>query len=269
MIADGDPIDPKLEALLREHSTDAPSSDIDAAILAAAHRAVQSAPQSAVNRAAEATRPWRWWMPLAAAATIGAIAIGVLQVTPKESDSTATVVSDTPPAIRSKPEQVQPSAPAASVGKDNGEAPRVASEAPRAPSEAPRAPSEAPRAKVRVDRPPPSPAPAQKMEAERGASAEPFPSRERDAVEQANAAGAMARSEAPRATAPALAKQSVAAADAQATSPEQWIARIRALLADGKTQYAEQELIAFRAAYPDADARLPAELRAWAAAVKR
>ena len=74
MIADGDPIDPKLEALLREHSTDAPSSDIDAAILAAAHRAVQSAPQSAVNRAAEATRPWRWWMPLAAAATIGAIA---------------------------------------------------------------------------------------------------------------------------------------------------------------------------------------------------
>jgi len=255
MIAERDPIDPKLEALLREHSTDAPSSDIDAAILAAAHRAVQSAPQSAVNRAAEATRPWRWWMPLAAAATIGAIAIGVLQVTPKESDSTVTVVSDTPPVIRSKPEQVQPSAPAASVGKDNGEAPR--------------APSEAPRAKVRVDRPPPSPAPAQKMEAERGASAEPFPSRERDAVEQANAAGAMARSEAPRATAPALAKQSVAAADAQATSPEQWIARIRALLADGKTQYADQELIAFRAAYPDADARLPAELRAWAATVKR
>ena len=255
MIADGDPIDPKLGALLREHSTDAPSSDIDAAILAAAHRAVQSAPQSAVNRAAEATRPWRWWMPLAAAATIGAIAIGVLQVTPKESDSTATVVSDTPPAIRSKPQQVQPTAPAASVGKDNGEAPRASREAPRA--------------KVRVDRPAPSPAPAQKMEAERAASAEPFPSRERDAVEQANAAGAMARSEAPRATAPALAKQSVAAADAQATSPEQWIARIRALLADGKTQYAEQELIAFRAAYPDADARLPAELRAWAAAVKR
>ena len=248
MIADRDPIDPKLEALLREHSTDAPSSDIDAAILAAAHRAVQSAPQSAVNRAAEATRPWRWWMPLAAAATIGAIAIGVLQVTPKESDSTATVVSDTPPAIRSKPQQVQPTAPAASVGKDNGEAPR---------------------AKVRVDRPAPSPAPAQKMEAERAASAEPFPSRERDAVEQANAAGAMARREAPRTTSPALAKQSVAAADAQATSPEQWIARIRALLADGKTQYAEQELIAFRAAYPDADARLPAELRAWAAAVKR
>ena len=261
MIAERNPIDPKLEALLREHSTDAPSSDIDAAILAAAHRAVQSAPQSAVNRAAEATRPWRWWMPLAAAATIGAIAIGVLQVTPKESDSTATVVSDTPPVIRSKPEQVQPSAPAASVGKDNVEAPRPSSEAPRTPSEAPRA-------KVRVDRPPPSPAPAQKMEAERGASAEPFPSRERDAVEQANAAGAMARSEAPRATAPALAKQSVAAADAQATSPEQWIARIRALLADGKTQYAEQELIAFRAAYPDADARLPAELRAWAATVK-
>ena len=257
-----DQIDPKLDALLREHSTDAPSSDIDAAILAAAHRAVQSAPLSAVNRAAEATRPWRWWMPLAAAATIGAIAIGVLQVTPKESDSTATVVSDTPPAIRSKPEQVQPTAPAASVGKDNVEAPRPSSEAPHAPSEAPRA-------KVRVDRPAPSPAPAQKMEAERAASAEPFPSRERDAVEQRNAAGAMARSEAPRATAPALAKQSVAAADVQATSPEQWIARIRALLADGKTQYAEQELIAFRAAYPDADARLPAELRAWAAAVKR
>src|SRR5947208_1016272 len=100
-------------------------------------------------------------------------------------------------------------------------------------------------------------------------AAQASPWREPDAVAQRNAAAAMAGSAAPRATAPALAKQSVAAADVQATSPEQWIARIRALLADGKTQYAEQELIAFRAAYPDADARLPAELRAWAATVKR
>src|SRR5436305_14932451 len=130
MIADGDPIDPKLEALLREHSTDAPSSDIDAAILAAAHRAVQSAPQSAVNRAAEATRPWRWWMPLAAAATIGAITIGVLQLAPKEPDTNSAIVGDMPPAIAVP---AQPAAPAAvPAEKEKADAPTAATEAPRA-----------------------------------------------------------------------------------------------------------------------------------------
>jgi hypothetical protein len=60
----------------------------------------------------------------------------------------------------------------------------------------------------------------------------------------------------------------IAAADAQVASPEQWIARIRAMLNERKTDEAARELTAFRAVYPDADARLPTELQAWAATVK-
>ena len=47
-----------------------------------------------------------------------------------------------------------------------------------------------------------------------------------------------------------------------------WIARIRKLHDDGKLADAAKELVAMRAAVPDADRRLPAELRAWAATVK-
>ena len=47
-----------------------------------------------------------------------------------------------------------------------------------------------------------------------------------------------------------------------------WIVRIRKLHDDGKLADAAKELVAMRAAVPDADRRLPAELRAWAATVK-
>ena len=82
--------DPALESAWRAHSREAPPPELDRAILAAAHRAVGSGPQDASKAAAEAameaTRPQRWWMPLAAAATIGVVAIGMLQLTtPEES----------------------------------------------------------------------------------------------------------------------------------------------------------------------------------------
>ena len=47
-----------------------------------------------------------------------------------------------------------------------------------------------------------------------------------------------------------------------------WIVRIRKLHDDGKLADAAKELVAMRAAVPDADRRLPPELRAWAATVK-
>src|SRR4029434_8470156 len=73
----------------------------DAAILAAAHRAVGSAPQDSVKRAAgaqapDATRPQRWWMPLAAGATIGATALGILQTLPEEPHVATHSASDMP-----------------------------------------------------------------------------------------------------------------------------------------------------------------------------
>jgi hypothetical protein len=79
--------DPAVERAWRAHSREAPSPELDRAILAAAHRAVGSGPREASK--AEATRPQRWWMPLAAAAMIGVVAIGILQLTSPEQSLVA------------------------------------------------------------------------------------------------------------------------------------------------------------------------------------
>jgi hypothetical protein len=52
-------------------------------------------------------------------------------------------------------------------------------------------------------------------------------------------------------------------------SSDEWIARIRALRAQGQLPEARGVLDRFRGEYPDADARLPDDLRAWAAAIPR
>jgi len=83
--------DAVLDAAWSTHSHEEPPPPLDAAILAAAHRAVGSAPHDVAAPTAEATSPQRWWMPLAAAATIGAIALGILQLAPQEPAPTASV----------------------------------------------------------------------------------------------------------------------------------------------------------------------------------
>jgi hypothetical protein len=85
--------DPALEALLRAHSTQSPPPTVDAAVLAAAHRAVDG---EARARPARATQPWRWWMPLAAAAVIGVVVVGVLPLAPTLPDPAPPAVSDAP-----------------------------------------------------------------------------------------------------------------------------------------------------------------------------
>ncbi len=80
---EADPRDDALARAWRTQSQDMPPPALDAAILAAAHRAAGSGPRDAGKGAAEATRPQRWWMPLAAAATIGVVVIGILQVAPQ------------------------------------------------------------------------------------------------------------------------------------------------------------------------------------------
>ena len=249
MNPDRDHVDHAIDALLRAHSAETPPAELDAAILAAAHRAVQSAPREAENNV-EATRPWRWWMPLAAAATIGAIAIGVLQLSPKEPDATSTIVSDTPPIVTAPAQPAAP--PAEPAAKDKAETPRPATEAPRA--------------KVRTDRA--VQAPAARAEAERAPAPEPFPAANDKVTRESggNAAGAVQRSAAAPGAPAAMAKSALA--DAHERDATEWIERIRALVTEGKLTEAAQALTAFRGAYVDADARLPAELQAWAATVK-
>src|SRR5262249_46031872 len=110
--------DPVLEKAWRAHSLEAPPPGLDRAILAAAHRAVGSAPQDALQAAAEARRPQRWWMPLAAAATIGVIAIGILQTAPQEPSPMVSDDRVAPVARRSAAEQVN----ARDAGQTGGEA---------------------------------------------------------------------------------------------------------------------------------------------------
>ncbi len=69
-------IDPELEARWRAASREVPPSALDDAIRAAARREVGAKP--GVFRAAPR------WLPLAAAATVAAIAVGIVQMTPPE-----------------------------------------------------------------------------------------------------------------------------------------------------------------------------------------
>jgi hypothetical protein len=92
--------DPRFDAAWRAASSEEPPSALDAAILAAAHREVGAKPQSLSAQAAMRARR-RWW-PLAAAATVAVIAIGIVQraehdeiVAPPSGNA---VVSGTPAA---------------------------------------------------------------------------------------------------------------------------------------------------------------------------
>ena len=58
------------------------------------------------------------------------------------------------------------------------------------------------------------------------------------------------------------------ALEAEPRGAAEWIARIRLLHAEGRLAEAKEELGRFRAAFDDADARLPAELRAWAGSLR-
>jgi hypothetical protein len=100
--------DPALDAAWKAHSTELPPPRLDAAILAAAHREARTRPQALGDddAVAHARRPSRAWWGLAAAATIGAIAFGVLQLAPPPpADPSATVATDVP---RAAPEPAPP-----------------------------------------------------------------------------------------------------------------------------------------------------------------
>jgi len=70
---------------------------------------------------------------------------------------------------------------------------------------------------------------------------------------------------------PLLAKTSLTPeeARARASDPDAWIARIRRLRDEGHTAAALRELAAFHATVADAERRVPADLREWAASGAR
>jgi hypothetical protein len=224
-ISDTSERDPRLDAAWQKHSGEIPPAHLDAAILAAANRAVGGASREAGKQAPARSSPRRRWMPLAAAATIGAIALGILQIMPGPTPAPRSM-SSSPVPMPAPRDELQ-----AMADKD---APRSARSV-AAPSES------------KASAPPPA-----RMA---GARAD---TRRRNGVAQTatQSAGAMA-----------LSKKASGAA-AKPIDVGARIARIRKLHDDGKLAEAAKKLVALRAAIPDADRRLPADLRAWAATVK-
>jgi len=118
---DRDLHDPALDAAWRDHSRETPPASLDAAILAAAHRAVGSAPRTAEKRGFAPS--WRSWWPLAVAATLGAIAFGIVELAPTERDPTTAIVSDVPKRLDTGERAPAAREPASSAGAPRAPAP--------------------------------------------------------------------------------------------------------------------------------------------------
>ncbi|HTQ00537.1 MAG TPA: hypothetical protein VMN56_14520 [Casimicrobiaceae bacterium] len=321
-MSSNDDRDPTLSKAWRAHSREAPPAPLDEKILAAAHRAVASGPR---KPGAQATRPQRWWMPLAAAAAIGAVAIGVVQLMPQEQAIDTTSVGTPaapaapaapPPAaapdrgamLAKKQREAEPAAPPASAPKAKLAEPPKGLPAPpregvRAPEPFPAAPmqqktesaggklarsemkrdvpaAEAP-AKPAAAPPPPPAAPAQPSDALADTRKDVSADRQIAASAPAQAPivaaapapatrmreEARAQMQAPAAAAGAVAPmpKNMASLDdearARARDPDAWIVRIRKLRDAGRTADALKELKEFRELVPDAEKRLPPDLR--------
>ena len=305
--------DEALERAWKAHSTEQPPPHVDAAILAAAHREVRAKPRAAgdddIDGVEGQTRHSRAWWTFAAAATIGAIAFGIVELAPPVVDDSTPVVSDVPQAPAAREAAPQPAM------RDAPEPPTI--EAPQQPAmrEAPprAAMRQAPQVPVTREGPPPEAAPQPAAKPTESApvardSERAVPKREakaRNEPGRQDAAGAastpsafdsqaLAKSEPeqrreavaqPFPAAPAVvappAPSPRARADASTRMPAAGIAasremtadarveRIRTLHAAGKLDEAIRELQALRRARADADALLPPELREWAASVPR
>jgi hypothetical protein len=290
--------DHRIDAAWNAASREAPPPALDAAIRAAARRAVDATPGPRRNK--------HWWYPLAAAATVAVLAVGIVQLTPPEQVAPTIVADmaaapreaqkdveqrsaavDTMPAAPPTEAPVKP-APVAAAGALSSEraraiAPREmkkqALEAARESSPQDQLASAAPNTVAPA--PARRPAPAMQPRSEAFPAA-PVAESRRDAYQEERAPAAnvsaasrqVNRSEVGAAVEPPQAQSRMAAAkvahtdevkakDASARSIEEWIKRIRDLKNVGRVDEAAKELAAFRAAYGErADTLLPNDLRA-------
>ena len=130
-------IDPELDATWRAASREQPPAALDDAIRAAARREVGAKP----GRLRAAPR----WLPFAAAATVAAIAVGIVQMTPPEQVTPAAIPAATPTASDYARREAKPDTETPSADRPQRQEPSVAP-APEAQREAatPAAPSVAP-----------------------------------------------------------------------------------------------------------------------------
>jgi hypothetical protein len=223
----------------RDESNEAPPTALDAAIRAAARSELG-------GKARVKTRRNRW-LPLAAAATVAALAFGVLRWLPPGSYDVAPTRTD--PVSESRTlESRAPAPPAPPIRQTPESDAAVANDVART-------------AEPPIDR---------SMEEAASSAA------------QADAVAAQQKSSAPAPTGPAagivsesISRAATPAAPAAAETatqvqrePQAWINEIEALHAAGHYDRAAVRLREFRGSYADADERLPQKLREWAATVK-
>jgi len=224
--------DRHVDAAWRAASAEEPPAALDAAILAAAHREIGAGPQPVST--GRTPRRRRVWLPLAAAATIGAIAFGLLQlVTPDQLGAPVAdnaVVTDVPSTAARRVQEA-----ASTAGEA---APKVSALAER---------KDEPAARRADTLPPPAPATAAL-----GTAAVP-PARQAQL-------GKVAAENASDDTAVATQTR---ARDRAALPVADWIVLIRRLRDEGKNDEASKELAAFRAAHADHARLLPPDLRDW------
>lgn len=281
--------DPDVEAAWRAASREQPPPALDAAITAAARRAVGAGPK-------RLDAPRAWW-PIAAAAVVAIVAIGIVEMTPPEEVApTLMPAAPQPPAEpASQPpgrqdtmrEQRAPAGAAAERAlSDAAEAARkVRRASPPARAEPPTAASEALKAAPKPGNPfPGSPSDASEPPNAAAPSIDRFaakpapPQAQQQAAPSTAGAGAQqapapaandSRQAAPAQAAGALASRSEPASsdkpqplanrarddevkkqkDAQPRTVDEWIGLIRRLKAQGRNDLVAKELTAFRARY--------------------
>lgn len=239
----GDHRNDELDAAWRAASREEPPAALDATIAAAARRAVGAGPGSAHRSRA-------WW-PVAAAAVVAVVAIGIVEMTPPEQvapTGIAPALKPAPvaePAARRDARRDERAAAASSttaqakVSGTDGERAKPANPFPEQPSE-----SGATTA---------TPAPATDEAKERPSSGAARALAGRSKPAAANATAALDKQASDRDAKPS---------ELPTRPADEWIRLIRRLKAEGRNDLAAKELVAFRARYQErADDLLPADLR--------
>jgi len=227
--------DPKVSQRYRDLPGEEPSRELDQAILAAAHRAMDKPHAPLVVPAGR----HRWYFSLGAAAILILAVAVTLQVERVQPDPelVAQPAPAQPPASREQvPEAVPQSAPPVPATKAE---PRMRAE--RRPAYAPDPPPPAaPEAK-----PQPAPAP----EAGAMADSAQAPAKAASELRKEQAAADVAASRAP----PSAPRSSAAraAAESPASTPERELERIAGLRTQGRDEEADKALAEFRKRYPD------------------
>ena len=267
--------DAALDRAWQQASDEQPSSRLDAAIIAAARRAVDDRHEPAnVVRASPQSRSWLTrWQPLAAAAAVAGLAFVLVQSLPRERDVAPSMRMEEPEPVPATT-VAQPTTPVPSDADGPTRAESVdragAQESVIAPSSQ-RAKKVVPEPGTAVPAPAASQAPAATAgtanERENAAAGSTYAVRATDAEKRNAATSKMASgiASAEVATAPVPESRQVDAAPLSASDRS---ANVAALYAAGDATGAADALRAFRADTPDADTYLPESLREWARTVQ-